>query len=77
MNIARRLMGLKDTAEEAKQKEAEAKGALEQLNASLKDFECDSIEEAETKVEKMEAKNKKTAQELEDGVRELEEVLNV
>ena len=65
---------LKRKADEAQQTADKAEGALEQVMKQLKkEFDCDSIEKAEKKLEQLKKQESKAKKEFETSVQEFEE----
>lgn len=68
------LLDLKSQIEENKTKVAELNGKLKYLNSQLKDqFDCLTIEEAKKKQSKLEKKATEIKEQIEQGIREIEE----
>jgi len=72
------LLDLKEKIDQAKEKASELKGRLQGLMKDLKDdWECDTITQAEKKIESMEAEVVKINDKIKKGVEELEEQYDV
>lgn len=68
------LLDLKQQIEDAKQSVAELKGEQTALLKQLKDtYKCNSISEAEKKIQSIQIERDKIQQQIEKGCRELEE----
>lgn len=74
MEIEKKLLNMKAEIETAKNESSKLEGQIETLQNNLKnDYGCDDIEQAETKMESMGTEIDKLNNELETGVKELEE----
>jgi len=72
------LLELKQDIEEAKQKVSELKGEKQALMKQLKEtWNCSSLEEAEKKLTELTNRRGQYSVEIETGMEELEEKLNV
>ena len=73
-NLTQQLLRLKTKVEEAKTKQAKAKGALEQiLNQIKKEFDCKTLKEAETLLKELKAKETKAKQKYEKALGEFQD----
>ena len=72
------LLNLKKQIEEAKTKVAELEGTRKHLMKELKDdWSCNSVEEAEKKLNKMESDLDKLRTQIDKGIEELTEKYNL
>ena len=68
------LLQLKEKIDKAKEKSSELKGQLKGLTKELKDdWQCDTIKQAEEKVQQMETEVTKLNEKIKKSVTELEE----
>jgi len=78
MKTEKELYKLKEKVEKAKIEVSELKGHKSALEKQLKkDWGCDSVEEAEKKLETMKKEVAKLDKDIEAGIEELEEKYNV
>jgi septal ring factor EnvC (AmiA/AmiB activator) len=76
MSIERKLIEIKEAIEAAEQKLNKLKVKEEFLLSQLKDdWQCDSLEEAENYLSKLRNKNDKISQEIEEGMANLEKMM--
>jgi hypothetical protein len=74
MNNTQRLLDLKETIDEAKNKKAELTGELKSKMKELKEkFSVGTIEKAKIKLEKLTAKKSKLQDEINESLNTLEE----
>ena len=67
------LLELKEKIDKAKEKSSELKGELKSLAKELKDdWQCDTIKEAEKKIETMESEITALNNKIKEGVEKLE-----
>ena len=72
------LLELKEKIDKAKEKSSELKGELKSLAMELKDdWQCDTIKEAEKKIETMESEITVLNEKINTGVTKLEEEYDV
>jgi len=72
------LLELKEKIDKAKEKSSELKGELKSLTKELKDdWQCDTIKEAEKKIETMESEITVLNEKINTGVTKLEEEYDV
>ena len=75
-NTAERLAQIKKKIDAAAEEKAKAEGALDQTMAQLKsEFNCSTIPTAEKKLQKMHSEAETLQGEMDDGIKELEEML--
>jgi predicted nucleic acid-binding Zn-ribbon protein len=73
MSDPKKYLDLKERVEKAQQRAAKAEGALGQVLKQLKEeFKCNSLEEAETLLKRMQKKEKEAQQELDKAMEEFE-----
>lgn len=72
MDIIDRLNKIKKQIEDAKDQKARAEGQYAELLKSLKEYECNSLEDAKILVESLEKQKEKLDKEILDGLNELE-----
>ena len=74
MTDLRQFTELKAKVEQAQQKADRAQGSLDQLNKQLKEeFDCDDLEEAETKLEELTKEEKSISKEFETALKQFED----
>ena len=72
------LLELKEKIDQAKEKSSELKGQLQGLSKELKDdWQCDSVAQAEKKIETMETEITALNDKIKKGVEKLEEDYDV
>ena len=72
------LLELKERIDEAKEKSSELKGQLKGLTKELEeDWQCDTVKQAEVKVQQMETEVTKLNEKIKKNVTELEEKYDV
>ena len=77
MDIAKELLRLKDSIEEAQRKKDILSGKIESLHEELKEnFNCQDIEEAKILLSKLESEVKKEQNEIEEELKTLKEKFN-
>jgi len=70
------LFELKEDVEEAKQKVSELKGERQALMKQLKEeWDCDTVEQAEEKIKKMESEIGTFSEDIETGMEQLKDKL--
>lgn len=68
------LLELKEEIDNAKSETSKLEGKLEHLKGQLKkEWKCNSVKEAEEKLEEMKQESDKIQEKIDKGVRELEE----
>jgi len=70
----KQLLALKEEIEEAKSEVSKLEGRREQMMDTLKkDWDCETLEEAETKLEKMRKDFETLEEQIQEGLEELDE----
>ena len=73
-NLTQQLLKLKTKVEEAKTKQAKAKGALEQILKQIKkEFDCKTLKEAEALLKELKTKESKAKQKYEKALEEFQD----
>jgi phage shock protein A len=78
VSIEQELLDLKKKVDNARSEEERLTGQKTQIMRQLKDdYDCDSVEEAEKKLSRLKKQVENLDEELEEGVKQLQEAMNL